>query len=293
MQYFEGKTVLLTGATSGLGYSLLRILSLSRNCNIIIAGRSLKKLTSLTSDIGEVSAHISAAKLDLESSDSDIRESISLVYKIHGKIDVLLNCAGMGFRGKVVETLADVDRRIMQVDYFGQIAVIKSLLQQWKESGACAWDIVQVGSVQGFIGIADRAPYAAAKHALVGFVDCLRAEFDEYPRPSARRVMLVAPGYIATNHSINSITGSGSIYSEQDAATLSGYNPDYVARQILEGCAGGRRELIIADLKVKILLLIRSFYPGLCFKILRNRFLGSKQDQSSLLSSIYRWMSNR
>lgn len=284
MQYFEGRTVLLTGATSGLGYSLLRIISLVRNCNIIIAGRSLKKLTSLVSDLGDVSAHISAAKLDLESSDSDIRESISVIYNIHGKIDVLLNCAGMGFRGKVVETVGDVDRRIMQVDYFGQIAVIKSLLQEWKQSGACAWDIVQVGSVQGFVGIADRAPYSAAKHALVGFLDCLRAELDEYPRPSARRVMLVAPGYIATNHSVNSITGSGSLYSEQDASTVSGYSPDYVARQILEGCAGGRRELIIADLKVKILLLIRSFFPALCFRILRNRFLvGTKQQHQAYI----------
>jgi dehydrogenase/reductase SDR family protein 7B len=287
MKYFEGKTVLLTGASSGLGCSFLRSLSRISDCKIVIAGRTPDKLASLVSKLEGVRAYVRTAKLDLDSTDKDIDEAISIIFKIYGRIDVLLNCAGMGFRGKIVDTIPDVDRRILQVDYFGQIAVIKSLCRKWEQEAISTWDVVQISSVQGFIGIGDRAPYAAAKHALVGFIDCLRTEFDEYPKTSKRRVMLACPGYIATNHSVNSITGEGKVYSMQDPATLQGASPDEVANRILEGCARGEREMIIADWKTRLLILFRMLFPSLCFRLLRNRYAGIKE---SLVCSVFKWI---
>lgn len=287
MEYFEGKTVLLTGSTSGLGKSLLFILSRVRTCKIVITGRSPEKLSCLSRQLKDSLATIKTAELDLESPDREIDECISSIFKIHGVVNVAFNCAGMGFRGRVIETLGDVDRRVMQVDYFGQRAVIKSLLKRWEESGCASWDIVQVSSVQGYIGIGERASYAAAKHALIGFVDSLRVEFDEYPKRSMRRVMHVCPGYIATNHSVNSIRGDGTVYAEQDASTLSGFSPEYVAQRMLDGCVRGDREMIICDRGVRILLWIRALFPGLGFRILRNKYMGVKE---SIMVTVFKWL---
>jgi energy-converting hydrogenase Eha subunit E len=146
MEYYEAKVVMITGAGSGLGLSLVQTLL--------------------------------RVPMDLEWSDSKIYDTIHAAYRCHGPVDILINSAGVGFRGLVAETISEVDRRVMQVDYFGQVSVVKSFLSANREKGSSRCHIIQISSVQGYFGLAERAPYAAAKHALVGFIDSLRSEVD-------------------------------------------------------------------------------------------------------------------
>ena len=288
MDYYRGKVVFVTGASSGMGLAMLKILSTVPRCKLVASSRAATKLEKLVQTFASDPATIKCISLDLEDSDAGINAATVAAWRIHGRIDVLVNCAGMGFRGKVLETDMKVDRRIMQVDYFGQVAVIKGILSLAHSAPAdCRCHIIQVGSVQGFIGLGERAPYSAAKHALVGFIDSLRVEVSGYPASGEVTVSLVSPGYIATNHSVNSITGDGSAYNQQDESTSGGFTAEYVAHVALLRAARLDNEIIISDTKIRVLIWIRALFSNLCFRILRNRFIGKRE---SILASISKWI---
>jgi dehydrogenase/reductase SDR family protein 7B len=285
MQYYQDKIVLLTGASSGLGQSILKLLSNKPGCCIVACSRNEDDLKRRINESNRV-ASIDVVHLDLESTDEEIDAAMLQCYKKFDGIDTVINCAGMGFRGKIDETTLETDRRLMQVDYFGQVAVIKGVIRLWNKHAVRRGDIIQVSSVQGFLGLGERAPYSAAKHAMGGFIDSLRVEMDSYPGPSDRKVIHVCPGHIATNHSINAIVGNGSKYNQADSTTSEGYNPDFVAEELLKRASVGEREIIIAPAKVRLLLKVRSVAPLLCFRLLRNTWLGKREN---FVISIVKW----
>ena len=271
-----------------MGRAILDQLAEIDGCQIIACSRNPESLKDAIATIRPV-ASINVAAIDLEWSDGEIAKAVSTYFTIFSGIDVLINCAGMGFRGRVTDTLLETDRRLMQVDYFGQIAVIKTLIGKWKELGTDKGHIIQISSVQGFFGLGERAPYSAAKHAMVGFVDSLRVELDSHPEHSNYRVTHVCPGHIATNHSLNAIMGDGSRYNIKDANMAEGYEPSKVAKELLSRCSIGEREIIIAPMKVKTVMVLRALAPLLCFRLLRNAFVGKRE---SFLKSITKWLLN-
>jgi len=283
MNYYSDKVVLVTGASSGLGLALVEKLLVVPRCRVIASSRSTTKLYNILGN----HENLQTFRLDLESTDDQIEADISCAFELFGTIDIAVNCAGMGFRGKVDETKSEVDRRIMQVDYFGQIAVIKALISEWLTRGFTGKHIIQVSSVQGYFGLGERAPYSASKHALVGFIDSLRAEVDDLSPTSPVKVSLVSPAYIATNHSTNAVTGDGSTYNLKDESTVMGFPPQQVASMTLLKASRGDREIVIADSKIRMLMMIRSLFPLLAFQLLRVKYLGEKE---SFLKTVFKWL---
>jgi dehydrogenase/reductase SDR family protein 7B len=290
MDHFRHKVVLVTGASSGLGLALVFELAALEGCSIVAASRDKGRMSSSLSRRGVSTRNIQSVQIDLESTPEDIRKGVDTALACFGRIDILVNCAGMGFRGLVVDTVESVDRRIMQVDYFGQVSLIKAILALWRENEQLHGDIIQISSVQALFGLGERAAYSAAKHALHGFIGSLRAEIDDYPKRSHLRVFEALPGHICTNHSLNAITGNGDSYNKEDASTKEGYEPGFVARRILSGVNSGTREIVIADWRVKALILLRTLFPPLAFRLLRNRLTGSRE---SFMSSIVNWIKGR
>ena len=291
MDYYENKRVLLTGASSGLGYAILQRLANVKNCRTIAAVRNKSKMDGIISSLSTAEGvELYVAHLDLDQTDAVITHCISSAFRVFGGIDIVINCAGMGFRGLVKETVLETDRRILQVDYFAQVLIIKAIQRLWLESGASTGDIVQISSVQGFFGLGDRAPYSAAKHAISGFIDSLRVEIDSYPSRSSFRVINVCPGHIATSHSVNALTGDGSTYCHSDPSTDEGYDPAYVALELLVRASKGEREIVIAPSKVHALIYLRILAPSLCFRLTRNLF---RQTRESILKTIMKWVLNR
>jgi len=173
------------------------------------------------------------------------------------------------------------------VDYFGQVAVIKGVLTENRRKGRTNCHIIQISSVQGYFGIGERAPYSAAKHALVGFMDSLRAEVDTLRDSSDVVITLVSPGYIATQHSCNAVTGDGSLYARNDDTTATGWSPEEVANATLLRSARGRREIVLADKKIKFLIFMRCMFAALCFRLIRIRLTGSKEP---IHKTIFKWL---
>src|SRR5690606_32867966 len=114
-----------------------------------------------------------------------------------GSIDIVVHNGGVSQRSLAHETRLEVDRRIMEVNYFGTVALTKALLPSMLQ--AKSGHFVVVTSVMGKIGTPQRSAYAASKHALHGFFDCLRAEVADH----GLFVTLICPGYIQTDVSKN------------------------------------------------------------------------------------------
>ncbi|EEQ99740.1 short-chain dehydrogenase, putative, partial [Perkinsus marinus ATCC 50983] len=141
-------------------------------------------------------------------------------------VDVLFNCAGVGYRGTALDTSMEVLREHMQVNFFGQVAIVKGLLPKWYETAKCRKfppHLVQVSSVQGKFGQGGRSAYAAAKHAQLGYFDSLRSEMEAV---GIGRVTMCLPGYINSEHSENAMLSDGSKNGVHDQNAASGSSPE-------------------------------------------------------------------
>ena len=120
-----------------------------------------------------------------------------------GYVDVLVNNGGISQRSLVVETPMEIDRRIMQVDYFGGVQLAKAVLPSMlaRKKG----HFVAISSIVGVFGFPQRSAYSAAKHAMHGFYETLRAENARH----GIKVTVVCPGRILTNVSLHALTATG------------------------------------------------------------------------------------
>ena len=98
MQHYQGKKILLTGASSGLGKSILACLSTVSDCKIVACSRNIEQLRDYLSQIHPV-ASVEVMSIDLESSDAEILNAVTKCFRVFDGIDMLINCAGLGFRG--------------------------------------------------------------------------------------------------------------------------------------------------------------------------------------------------
>jgi len=159
-----------------------------------------------------------------------------------------------------------VDRRIMEVDYFGSIGLTKHLLPHFMKRNS--GHFVTVSSVMGKIGTPYRSGYAAAKHALHGFFDSLRAEL--WKESKNIYVTLVCPGWINTNLSIMALMGDGSPQNKKDDTHQKGMTSTFFANRLIKAIENKKREVYIGGTKEVLAIHIKRFFPGMFAKIIRN-----------------------
>ena len=257
--YLKNKTVWITGASSGIGRALT--IELSKDNNLILSSRNKIALENVKNKC-ENSQNIKILPLDLENYsnfDNLTKQAISFF----GNIDILINNGGISQRSLAKETNIKVDKKIMEVNYFGTVALTKAILPHFLENKN--GHIIVITSVVGRIGTPLRSSYAASKHALHGFFDSLRAEvFKENIK-----VTLICPGFVQTNVSINALTGDGSKQNTMDKATANGLKPEYVAKKIRLAIEKNKEEVIIGGLKEKFSVLLKRFFPTLLSKLVR------------------------
>ncbi len=198
------------------------------------------------------------------SNHSDVFKTGNEILEKFGHIDILINNAGVSQRSKAAETKFQVDENIVNTNFLGTVAVTKSVLSEMliRNSG----HIVIISSVVGKIGSPLRSSYAASKHALHGFFDSLRVEIAS----KNIGVLIVCPGFVRTNISINALTAQGTKQDTMDQATKNGLSPDYVARKIIEGITANKEEIWIAGFKELLAINLKRFLPRL-FSIMIGR----------------------
>jgi len=259
------KVIWITGASSGIGEALVYEL-VKKGARLIISARRKEELERVKGNCpAAAQPFIRILPVDL-GEPSTLQLNAEAAIQLFGHIDILINNGGISQRSLAKDTLLDVDRRIMEVDYFGTLALTKYLLPHFLKRGSGHY--VTVSSVMGKIGTPYRSGYAAAKHALHGFFDSLRAEL--WKDSKKIYVTLVCPGWINTNLSIAALLGDGSPQNKKDDTHKKGMQPLVFARKMIRAIEKKKREVYIGGAKEVFAIYLNRYFPGLFSKIVRN-----------------------
>lgn len=185
---------------------------------------------------------------DASSLEASAAEAVQL---LGGSIDCLCYAAGVGQRTLATETSADGHRQLMATNFEGAVALSRAVLPPMLSGGS--GQLVVVSSVQGFFGQPGRSSYAASKAAMISYFDALRAEV----APRGVGVTVVAPGYIATDHSASAVGGDGS----SDENSSKGMPPEELASQIADAVEGGKAQLVASQLDGRVAIVLRAVWP--------------------------------
>jgi short-subunit dehydrogenase len=262
MSSLKGKVVWITGASSGIGEALVYAFA-SQGARLILSSRRKEELERVKGNCpAPRQAEIRVLPLDLAQS-STLQLTTEAAIQLFGHIDILINNGGISQRSLAKDTILEVDRKIMEVDFFGTIAITKYLLPHFmkRKSG----HYVTITSVTGIVATPFRTGYAAAKHALHGFFDALRAEVWK----DNIYVTLVLPGWVQTQVSVNALSGDGTQHNQMDETTAHGLQPSYVAYRVVQAVKSRKQEVYIAGTKETMAIYLKRFVPRLFSGILR------------------------
>lgn len=256
---FRDKVVWVTGASSGIGEAVAYAF-VKAGAKVILSARREKELERVKG----ASAHpenVRILTLDIAEHDR-MPEKTKEAVDHFGKVDIMFHNAGISQRSLVVDTDIDIDRKLIEVNYLGTVALTKALLPLVLPKGGCHFAVVT--SLVGKFGSPYRSGYAGSKHALHGFFDSLRAELFDH----GVKVTTICPGYITTNVSINALTGDGSSQGTMDTKTAAGMEPSVAANKMLNAIEKGKLEIYVGGTETWAVYLKR-FLPSIFARVLQ------------------------
>lgn len=257
---FSDKIIWITGASSGIGKALAIELS-NQNAKIILSSRKEEGLKLVQNECKDPKA-VKIITLDLEDY-NNLQVKADEAIATFGKVDILVNNGGISQRSFAKDTTITVDKRIMDINYLGTIALTKAILPHFieRKNG----HFVTTTSIVGKIGTPLRSSYAASKHALHGFFDSLRAENHQ----NNIAVTLVCPGFVNTNVSKNALTGDGTPQQKMDVATENGIQPERFAKLMAKAIKKKKEEVYIGGAKEKLAVYVKRFFPKVLSVMIR------------------------
>ncbi|PKP11442.1 MAG: short-chain dehydrogenase [Bacteroidetes bacterium HGW-Bacteroidetes-4] len=257
---FKGKTFWITGAASGMGKSVSIALS-KHQTTLILSDRDADGLLETARAVEQNGSKARIEPLDMSNTPA-IFDTVQKVLGDGLKIDGLYQFAGISQRSLVTETPLDNDRKIMEINFFGVVALTKAVLPHMIENGG--GQLAAASSLVGKFGFPYRSAYSASKHALHGFFETILAENYKHNI----RVSMLIGGRIQTNISKFAINKDGSEHGKMDAGQANGISPERAASQILKGLRKEKREIPVGAGEL-IILKIKRFFPGWHAKIVR------------------------
>ncbi|MBI4946568.1 MAG: SDR family oxidoreductase [Bacteroidetes bacterium] len=258
--FFENKVVWITGASSGLGEALAKEFAVGK-AKLVLSARRESELERVKK---ECAIHISPENILTLPMDvaelSNVKTDVQKVIQKFGRVDILLNNAGIAQRSFAGDTPIEVERTIMEVNYFGAIILTKEVLHVMRrqQSG----NIVAISSVMGKFGYPGRSSYSASKHALHGYFESLRIEENK----NNIHVHVICPGYVKTNVSYNAITETGKSHNQMDKGQEKGMDPNVAARKILNAIRTNRFETFFGGTEL-LALTLKRFLPIIFYRL--------------------------
>lgn len=253
MKSLKDKTVWLTGASSGIGEALAYRLN-KEGANVVISARRIEELERVKANCS-APEKVKVLTLDLAAAEDLFDKAMEADQLFPNGIDVLLNNGGISQRDKAINTKMEVDRQLMEVNYFGTIALSKALIPEMIKRGG--GHHVVISSAVGIISTPLRSSYAAAKHALHGFYDAIRTEHFQ----DNIKVTIALPGFIKTKISLNALVGDGSKQNTMDEAQANGMTAETCAGHIINAIKKEKEEVYIGGLKEKMGIYLKRFWP--------------------------------
>lgn len=256
---FARQVIWITGASSGIGAALA--VELSRyGASLVLSSRHTDQLEQLREQLVWPDNHL-VLPLDLAAPDS-FAQALDQVIARFGRVDILVNNGGISQRSRAAETSIEVDRRIMEVNFFGAVGLTRAVLPVMREQGG--GHIVVVSSLVGELPTPMRSSYCASKHALHGWFESLRSE--EYIHNI--KVLMVMPGFVRTRVSINALTADGSAHGQMDEYQAKGMSAALCAERIVQAMQQGKDQVMIAG-REGLAIYLKRWFPWLYRQIIR------------------------
>jgi short-subunit dehydrogenase len=249
--FFENKSILITGASSGIGEELAVQLA-ALGAHLTLTARRRELLDNLAQRIGKGKATPLVIQADV-TNDTDIPHAVSEAVRVYNKLDIVIANAGFGVVGPFRKLSLDDYRRQLETNVFGLIRTVQAALPAIEQSKG---NVVLIGSVAGWAASPGASPYAMSKFAVRALANSITPEL----ALSGVKVTLISPGFVASN--IRRVDNQGALHSEarEPIPDWIVVRTDKAVRDILRAVARGRREAIITG-HGKILVVLERFAP--------------------------------
>jgi short-subunit dehydrogenase len=258
--YFNNKTVVVTGGTDGIGKALVDEL-LQAGAKVATCGRDHDKLYRLQANYPSSPLHTMVADV---SSENDCRRFIETTIKVFGGIDILINNAGISMRALLKNATTEVQKKVMDTNFFGSVYCTKYALDSIIESKGT---IVGVSSIAGYRGLPGRSAYCASKFALQGWLEAVRTEMLH----EGVHVMWVSPGFTKSNIRNAALNDNAASHGETSMDESKMMSPEECAHRILKAVEKKKRTLLLSFTD-KRTVFITKFFPGLADKLTHKFF---------------------
>jgi short-subunit dehydrogenase len=256
----ENKVVWITGASSGLGKALAQECAL-QGAQVVLTARRYEELEKVRVGLLNPDQHLSIA-MDI-TNEAQVLHAYEQLLAAKGRIDWLINNAGLSQRALISETTMQTERTIMEVDYFSQVFLTKTVLPTFikQKSGR----VVFVSSIAGLVGVQYRASYSAAKGAIHMWANSLRAEVAD----QGIDVSVVFPGFVKTNVSINALNGAGQAQGFDNEVTANGLEADEFAQETVKALMKGDEYIVVGGRKETLAVLMSRLSPSALYRMIR------------------------
>ena len=248
----KDKVVIITGGSSGIGKALAEVFG-SNGSQVMITGRNLGELNEAVSELSKkgITVHSLQADVSIEADNKMMAEE---ALKLFGKIDVLVNNAGIGMRALFEELDLGVIRQIMDINFFGMVYATKYCLPEIIKSKG---SVVGISSIAGYRGLPARTGYSASKFALNGFLEALRAEVLN----DGVHVLTACPGFTATNIRKRALTKDGSVQGESPREEQAMMSAEECAAHIYKATVN-RKKILVLTGQGKLTVFLNKRFPG-------------------------------
>lgn len=256
----KNKIIWITGASSGIGEALAYA-SVNEGAKIVISARRENELKRVAANCKTDPANVLVLPLDLENT-STISEKVAQVIQKFGRIDILINNSGMGHRTKAVNTPTEIDRKVMEVNFFGTINLTKAVARKMQERKE--GKIVTIASIMGKYGLPLYATYSASKFALYGYFESLRQEL----YADNVKVLIVSPGFINTDVSTKLLLENGKEYGVKSESQNKGMSPADCAKGIIKAIKGNRDHKYVGGYEI-FSVYVKQYFPKIFYRLMR------------------------
>ncbi|TKB97860.1 SDR family oxidoreductase [Pedobacter cryophilus] len=263
----KDKVVVITGASSGIGRACA-IEFAKRGAHLVLAARQYVKLCEITQEIHEkYKVKTLAVQTDV-SKEQDCKELIAQTISTMGRIDILINNAGISMRALFKDLDLEVLKQVMDINFWGTVYCTKYALQEILNNEG---SIVGVSSIAGFKGLPGRTGYSASKFAMNGFLEALRTE----NLKNNLHVMLACPGFTASNIRNVALNSEAKSQGESSMEEDKMMTAAEVAIRIVDGVEQRKRQLIMTG-QGKLTVLMQKFFPKWLDHLVYNHFKKEK-----------------
>jgi len=256
----KDKVVIVTGASSGIGKAIAENLIMLK-AKVVLAARNLDKLEEIKQNQGFENNDILIIKTDV-SIESDCRALISRTVEEFGRIDILINNAGISMRATIEESELSVIKKVMDINFWGTVFCTKYALPYLLESKG---SVTGVSCIAGHKGLPGRAGYSASKFAIQGFLEVLRIE----NMKKELHVLIVCPGFTSSGIRNSALAADGSQQGESPRDEKKMMSADKVAAAIINGIIK-RKHRIILTTQGKLTVLLNKIFPSLVDRLVYN-----------------------